>query len=157
MKLSIIKTGTGRVLCFVFTLAVLIAGSFTAHADEASVWRKYAADMKSEAADARKVAAGVIGTLPAPPEGDELVRDLVSQAKSYLGRGDDFADAADRAMDVEKYQRAYRLYNTAKVYFTGSATAGLNAKSIIHSLDGPGGRPATPGNGDLYTTQEAIQ
>lgn len=157
MKLSIIKTGTGRVLCFVFTLAVLIAGSFTAHADEASVWRKYAADMKSEAADARKVAAGVIGTLPPPPGRNELVRDLISQAESYLGRGDDFADAADRAMDAEKYQRAYRLYNTAKVYFTGSAAAGLNAKSVLHGIEGPRNKPTGTGNGDLYTTQEAIQ
>lgn len=116
-----------------------------------------AAAMKAEAADAREVAAGVVRTLANADRRNSLVVDLISQAESYLGRGDDFTAAADSAMGEEKYERAYRLYSTAKLYFTGSATAGLNAKSVLHGIEGPRNKPAGTENGKLYTTQEAIK
>lgn len=158
MNLSNMRTGTGRVIPFIFALgAVFIAWGFAAHADEAAVWRKYAAGMKSEAAQTREVAAGVASGLARADMENEIVSSLTAKAKTYLRRGDDFTAAADRAMEAEKYERAYRLYNTAKVYFMGSATAGLNAKSVLRGIEGPRNKPAGTENGKRYTTKEAVK
>ncbi len=158
MSLSNTKSGTIRLACLVFALAaVYAAGALQAGADEADFWRNNASVMKSEAAEAREVAAAVSSGLANADRRNEIVRDLISQAESYLDRGDDFTAAADSSMEEGKYERAYRLYSTAKLYYTGSATAGLNAKSVLHSIEGPRNKPAGAENGKLYTTEEIVK
>ena len=158
MSLSNTKTGTEWLLVLIIVLAAAyIAWDSPARADEAAFWRNNAAVVKAEAARVREVAAGVVSGLASADRGNEIVRDLISQAESYLDRGDDFTAAADSSMEEERYERAYRLYSTAKIYFTGSATAGLNAKSVLHSIEGPRNKPAGTENGKLYTTEEAIK
>lgn len=158
MSLSNTKTGTEWLLVLIIALAAAyMAWDSPAWADEAAFWRNNAAVVKAEAARAREVAAGVASGLAHADRGNEIVRDLISQAESYLDRGDDFTAAADSSMEEEKYERAYRLYSTAKIYFTGSATAGLNAKSVLRGIEGPRNKPAGTGNGKLYTTEEAIK
>src|SRR5690606_17662556 len=131
MSLSNTKSGTIRLACLVFALAAIYtAGALQAGADEADFWRNNASVMKSEVTEAREVAAGVSSGLAHVDRRNEIVSGLISQAESYLDRGDDFTAAADSSMEEGKYERAYRLYSTAKLYYTGSATAGLNAKSV---------------------------
>ena len=158
MSLSYTKSGTIRLICLVFALAAVYAtGVSQAWADEAGFWRNNASVMKAEAARAREVAAGVSSGLAHADRRNEIVRDLISQAESYLDRGDDFTAAADSSMEEEKYERAYRLYSTAKLYYTGSATAGLNAKSVLHGIEGPRNKPAGTENGKLYSTEEIVK
>ena len=158
MSLSNIKNGAGRLLFLAFALAaVYAAGASQARADEAAFWRNNASVMKSEAGEAREVAAGVASGLAHADRGNEIVSGLISQAESYLDRGDDFTAAADSSMEEGKYERAYRLYSTAKLYYTGSATAGLNAKSVLHGIAGPRSEPAGTENGKLYTSEEIVK
>jgi hypothetical protein len=158
MSLLNTRIRTKRLLFLAFALAAVFAtGDSPARADEASFWRNNAVVMKAEAARAREVAAGVASGLAHADRGNELVRDLAAQSESLLQRGEDFTAAADSSMEEEKYERAYRLYSTAKLYFTGSATAGLNAKSVLHSIEGPRNKPAGTENGKLYTTKEAVK
>ncbi len=158
MSLSNTKSGTIRLICLVFALAaVYAAGALQAGADESDFWRNNASVMKSESAEAREVAAGVSSGLVHADRRNEIVSGLISQAESYLDRGDDFTAAADSSMEEEKYERAYRLYSTAKIYYTGSASAGLNAKSVLHSIEGPRNKPAATENRKLYTTEEIVK
>jgi len=132
IKIRITKTG---VLHSMFILAALffISGA-RASADEAAVWKGYAESLREEAAGNREIVTGVAASLANSGEGSEFAKTLAIESEIFLDRGDSMIASGDKAAEEGDYQKAYRRYHTANLYYKKAAAAGLNAKSVLGSL-----------------------
>ncbi len=133
IKIRITKTG---VLHSMFILAALffISGA-RASADEAAVWKGYAESLREEAAGNREIVTGVTASLAdSGGEGSEFAKTLALESGIFLDRGDSMIASGDKAAEEGDYQKAYRRYHTANLYYKKAAAAGLNAKSVLGSL-----------------------
>lgn len=131
-----IQTTKTAVLYLTFMLAaVFFISGARALADEAAVWKGYAESLRQEAIGNREIVTGVTASLlNSGDKGSEFAKTLAIESAIFLDRGDAMIVSGDKAAEEGDYQRAYRRYHTANLYYKKAAAAGLNAKSVLGSL-----------------------
>ena len=136
MSLTKIRITKLAVLHSVFILAALFFISAPGvSADEAAVWKGYAESLRVEALGNREIVTGVTASLAdSGGNGSEFAKTLAIESSIFLDRGDSMIASGDKAAEEGDYQKAYRRYHTANLYYKKAAAAGLNAKSVLGSL-----------------------
>lgn len=104
---------------------VFSSAGFAQDEESALSWKK-------QATDTRGVVTGVIEKLDEADTSDnELVRELITDAKIQLKSGDDVFSDAEKQLKAKDFDKASANYTMSWQYFVKSATAALRANSVL--------------------------
>ncbi|MCH8029811.1 MAG: hypothetical protein IH874_07770 [Candidatus Dadabacteria bacterium] len=94
--------------------------------------KESALSWQKQAIDTRVIVASVIGELDKTGDkGNDAAKDLIADAKMWMEKADEIFSKADGEMGKKDFEKAGSNYNMAWQYLVKSATAALNAKSIL--------------------------